>query len=123
MLSRSTRSPGKTQTELHASHQFREQKHIAKLIGVARTREALDARIEARTARWLAGGWIEEVRDLLERGYRDARAMDSVGYRQVRMMLDGELPSAELHQEIVRATRRFVRRQRTWLRDLDVEYR
>ena len=79
-------------------------------------------RIARRTARWLAGGWLEEVGDLLERGYRDTRAMESVGYRQVREHLDGTLSDRELHGAIVRATRTFVRRQRTWLRDQPVTW-
>jgi tRNA dimethylallyltransferase len=43
--------------------------------------------------------------------------MGSVGYKQVRDHLEGRLPAEELAAAIVRATRVFVRRQRTWLRD------
>ena len=55
------------------------------------------------------------------RGYGDARAMSSVGYAQVRAMLAGELPREELETAIVRATRVFARRQRTWLNHVDVD--
>jgi tRNA dimethylallyltransferase len=48
--------------------------------------------------------------------------MDAVGYRQVRDHLDGVLPHSDLKDAIVRATRTFVRRQRTWLRDQDVHW-
>jgi len=50
------------------------------------------------------------------------RAMGSVGYRQVHQMLTGELERADLAEGIVRATRTFVRRQRTWLRDQPVRW-
>ncbi len=82
----------------------------------------LTERIRARARAWLAEGWIEEVEGLLERGYGDARAMGSVGYAQVRAMLAGELPREELETSIVRATRVFARRQRTWLNHVDVTW-
>jgi len=113
---------GKTQSAWHAEHAFGESRHEARFVGIDRPRPELDARIERRTAHWLAHGWIEEVEGLLASGYRDARAMDAVGYRQVRDHLDGVLPHSDLKDAIVRATRTFVRRQRTWLRDQDVHW-
>ncbi|XYH97958.1 tRNA (adenosine(37)-N6)-dimethylallyltransferase MiaA [Sorangium sp. So ce1128] len=108
---------GRTQSAWHAEHGFRERRHAARLLAVHRDRAELDRRIEARVAAWLEQGWVDEVRSLLARGYGDARAMGSVGYRQVREHLEGRLPAEELAPAIVRATRTFVRRQRTWLRD------
>jgi tRNA dimethylallyltransferase len=64
---------------------------------------------------WLAAGWIEEVRALVADGYGHARAMSSVGYRQVAEHVEGKLDREELPMAIVRATRVFARRQRTWL--------
>ncbi|MGK3968216.1 tRNA (adenosine(37)-N6)-dimethylallyltransferase MiaA [Sorangium sp. So ce118] len=108
---------GRTQSAWHAEHGFRERRHAARLLAVHRDRAELDRRIEARVAAWLEQGWVDEVRSLLARGYGDARAMGSVGYKQVREHLEGRLPAEELAPAIVRATRTFVRRQRTWLRD------
>ncbi len=113
---------GKTQSAWHEEHAFGESRHEARFVGIDRPRPELDARIERRTAHWLAHGWIEEVEELLASGYRDARAMESVGYRQVRDHLDDVLPHGDLGDAIVRATRTFVRRQRTWLRDQDVHW-
>jgi tRNA dimethylallyltransferase len=92
----------------------------ARLLAVARDPAALTERIQARVSAWLASGWIEEVRELLAGGYAEARAMHSVGYEQVRAMLEGHLARAELAPSIVRATRVFARRQRTWLNREDV---
>ncbi|MGK4009084.1 tRNA (adenosine(37)-N6)-dimethylallyltransferase MiaA [Sorangium sp. So ce1036] len=108
---------GRPQSAWHAEHGFRERRYAARLVAVHRDRVELDRRIEARIAGWLEQGWVDEVRALLGRGYGDARAMGSVGYKQVREHLEGRLPAAELAGSIVRATRVFVRRQRTWLRD------
>ena len=113
---------GRPQSAWHAEHSFRAARHKARLIGVDRGRDELDRRIELRTKAWLDEGWIDEVRSLIERGYRDARAMGSVGYKQVLDHVEGRLPRDELLLTIVRATRVFVRRQRTWLRDQAVTY-
>ncbi len=108
---------GRTQSAWHAEHGFRTERHKARLYGVARERDELDRRIERRARAWLEQGWIDEVRDLLASGHAAARAMGSVGYRQIHEHLEGRLAAADLEASIVRATRVFVRRQRTWLRD------
>lgn len=113
---------GRRQSDLYREHGFGGSRHRPRFVGQQRAREALDRRIEARAAAWLDAGWIDEVRDLCAHGYGDARAMTSVGYRQVRDHLRGQLPREELLGAVVRATRVFARRQRTWLRDLPVEW-
>jgi tRNA dimethylallyltransferase len=109
-------------SEWQREHAFGDRRHDARLVGVHRERDELDRRIEARTADLLARGFVDEVRALLADGYAEARAMGSVGYREVRAHLEGALDAAVLHREIVRSTRVFVRRQRTWLRDADVSW-
>ena len=108
---------GKPQSAWFAEHGFRTARHPARMIGVQRERDEIDRRIEARTRQWLEGGWIDEVKRLRAEGHGEARAMGSVGYRQVAEHLDGALRGDALADAIVRATRVFVRRQRTWLRD------
>jgi tRNA dimethylallyltransferase len=108
---------GTTQTALFEAHGFREARWRHRLLGLARSPEELDLRIEARARAFLAAGWLDEVRALVEQGWGSCRAMGSVGYKEVLAHLRGELPEAELLPAIVRATRVFVRRQRTWLRD------
>ncbi|MBI4956290.1 MAG: tRNA (adenosine(37)-N6)-dimethylallyltransferase MiaA [Myxococcales bacterium] len=112
---------GRPQSLWHAEHGFARPRYRARLVGIERARPELDRRLVERTARWLAAGWVAEVRALLPH-YADARAMASVGYRQVRAHLDGELAEADLAAAIVRATRVFVRRQRTWLREAPVTW-
>jgi tRNA dimethylallyltransferase len=84
-------------------------------VAIRRSAEDLGARIERRVRAMLDAGWIDEVRSLLAQGYGEARAMGSVGYREVRAFVAGELPEDELPRRIVRSTRIFARRQRTWL--------
>lgn len=114
---------GVPQSQLHADHGFRTERHRATLIGPVRTREELDQRIAARVESMLERGWIEEVRGLRDRGLGETRAMSAVGYRQIAEALAGEVVDRDaLLTSIVRATRVFARRQRTWLRDEDVRW-
>jgi tRNA dimethylallyltransferase len=107
-----------------AEHGFREPRLPARMIGVARSRDEQDRLIAERVAAMLRAGWVGEVEALLARGFGEARAMGSVGYRQVREALASgtALDEAALSAAIVRATRVFARRQRTWLRDQPVEW-
>jgi tRNA dimethylallyltransferase len=113
---------GKPQSEWHAEHAFGARRHEARLVGVARSSDEMDRRIAERTRRWLSSGWVDEVRALIARGYGETRAMGSVGFRQIHAHLAGELRRDELEVAIVRATRIFARRQRTWLREQPVTW-
>jgi tRNA dimethylallyltransferase len=106
---------GQKMSDLHASHGFSEARHKAKLFAIARTPEDLRARIDTRVDGFLAAGWIDEVRGLVGRGRNEARAMGSVGYREVAAHVRGEIDATDLKTAIVRSTRVFARRQRTWL--------
>jgi tRNA dimethylallyltransferase len=72
----------------------------------------VDARIAVRTDAMLAAGLVAEA----ERIGRDAVASDAVGYPQAFAYLDGHATATELRASLVRATRRYARRQRTWFR-------
>lgn len=115
---------GVTMSRWQAEHGFEKPRLGARLLGVARERDELDRRIRARAEAMLAAGWLEEVRDLVARGYGETRAMGSVGYRQVHEALASGAPIdlPALTEAVVRATRVFARRQRTWLRDQPVEW-
>ena len=113
---------GEKMSALHAGHAFGEARHRAKLFAIRWEPDELRARIERRVDAFLAVGWTDEVRGLLARGRGSARAMGSVGYKQIAAHLRGEIPAAELRTEIVRATKLFARRQRTWLGHEPVEW-
>jgi tRNA dimethylallyltransferase len=84
-------------------------------IGVDRA--DLASRVETRVDQMFAEGLVEETAALADRGLREGRtASRALGYQQVLAHLAGDLSLAEARDETVRATRRFVRRQRTWFR-------
>lgn len=86
-------------------------------IGLTPAREALYARIHARTEAMLANGWLNEVRGLLERALpENAKPFDFIGYRELRAVLRGEMKLAEARAAIQQGTRRYAKRQLTWFR-------
>jgi tRNA dimethylallyltransferase len=105
-----------------ADHGFRKQRYAARLVAIQNPAAELDRRIAERVAAMLRAGWADEVASLLERGFETARAMQSVGYRQLAAAIRGgrSCDDPELFEEIRRATRVFARRQRTWLRQQPV---
>ncbi len=70
----------------------------------------LERRIAARVERMLAGGFLEEA----ERIGPGAVAADAVGYPQAFAYLAGWSSEPELRAALLRATRRYAKRQRTW---------
>ncbi|MFI5302888.1 MAG: tRNA (adenosine(37)-N6)-dimethylallyltransferase, partial [Polyangiales bacterium] len=112
---------GRPLSEHHAEHGFKVARHRARIVAIAHERAEIEARIASRVEAMLARGWVDEVRGLIERGHRDSRAMGAVGYAEVRDHVEGIVPATELSTRIVRATRIFARRQRTWLASAPVE--
>ena len=77
----------------------------------------MDERIARRVARMFAAGLVDETRGLLAAGLREGRtASRALGYQQVLLALDGVDSLDDAATDTVRATRRFVRRQRSWFR-------
>lgn len=81
-------------------------------------RQALYRDIEARFTQMLAVGLVDEVRALWERGDLgpELPALRAVGYRQVWGFLGGEYDYPEMVRRAVVASRRYAKRQYTWLR-------
>jgi tRNA dimethylallyltransferase len=82
------------------------------------TRAELHRRIEARFDDMLAQGLLAEVRRLHARGdlHADLPSIRAVGYRQLWQHLEGEIDLAEAVRQAVVASRRYAKRQMTWLR-------
>lgn len=89
----------------------------AAMIGLDLDTAALDARLAARLDAMVAAGFLDEVRGLLELGLREGRtARRALGYPQLIEVLDGRSDLSDAITATVAATRRFVRRQRSWFR-------
>jgi tRNA dimethylallyltransferase len=87
------------------------------VVGLDREVSELDERVDARVRRMFEAGLVDEVRALEARGLRDGRtASRALGYQQVLAAFDGEHSLEEAAALTAQATRRFVRKQRSWFR-------
>jgi tRNA dimethylallyltransferase len=85
-------------------------------LAISADRETLYRRIDARVDGMFRKGLVDEVRGLLSRGYSPGlKPMKALGYRHVVSHLGG-VPLPEAIEEMKRDTRRYAKRQITWLR-------
>jgi len=87
------------------------------VIGIDRRPEELDERVNERVRRMFEAGLVDEVRGLVKEGLREGKtASRALGYQQVLGELDGEGDFDAAAAATAQATRRFVRKQRSWFR-------
>jgi len=86
-------------------------------VGLDLPTEELDRRVDRRVTVMFERGLVDEVLELEKQGLRDGRtAARALGYQQVLHELDGDNDMAAAAAVTAQATRRFVRRQRSWFR-------
>lgn len=107
---------GETLSALHESHQFRDAPYRTLKLGLIRSREELNRRIEARVEVMLAQGWLEEVKGLLERYPPDLKPLQALGYRHLIAFLQERWSWEEAIELLKRDTRRYAKRQLTWFK-------
>ncbi len=87
------------------------------ILGLTLERSELYERIEKRVDAMLELGLLDEVQELRKRGYGpDLNALQSVGYREAFLHLDGKLAASEIAALIKQKTRNYAKRQLTWFR-------
>ncbi|HEV8088961.1 MAG TPA: tRNA (adenosine(37)-N6)-dimethylallyltransferase MiaA [Actinomycetota bacterium] len=90
---------------------------LVRVAGIRLASATLDARVRARVARMLETGWIDEVRDLMERGFGAwLTASQAIGYAELAAHLDGRLALDEAMERTVKRTKELARRQMAWFR-------
>jgi len=93
-------------------------KHLFILkIGLRLPRPILYDRINGRVGEMFRSGLIEEVQQLLAKGYRpDCKGFQALGYRHAVAVLEGGLSQEEAIEKTRIETRRYAKRQMTWFR-------
>jgi tRNA dimethylallyltransferase len=90
---------------------------LVRVAGIRLASATLDARVRVRVARMLETGWIDEVRDLMERGFGAwLTASQAIGYAELAAHLDGRLALDEAMERTVKRTKELARRQMAWFR-------
>jgi tRNA dimethylallyltransferase len=84
--------------------------------GLEWPREILYERINARVDEMMQMGFMDELRDLVNRYGRDAPALDGIGYKEMLPVLDNPSLADQQIEIWKRATRRYAKRQMTWFR-------
>lgn len=84
-------------------------------IGLNPPREKLYERINERCATMFRAGLVEETRGLLAQ-FGPVKALDSLGYKQARAVLDGSLNLDDAVKSAQQGHRNYAKRQMTWFR-------
>lgn len=94
------------------------------LVGLSMDRKILYERINQRVDKMISEGLIDEVKELLDKGYhKDLVSMKGIGYKEIVDYLEGNLNLEEAINILKRNTRRFAKRQYTWfLKDENVKW-
>lgn len=108
----------------YSSFLTRKSKHrdfTTLMIGLNMDRAKLYAGIEQRVEDMMKDGLLDEARACLD--YRDMKALNTVGYKELFDYLDGRISLDVAVQLIKRNSRRYARRQMTWFnRDEEITW-
>ncbi|MDP2277124.1 MAG: tRNA (adenosine(37)-N6)-dimethylallyltransferase MiaA [Nitrospirota bacterium] len=95
-------------------------------IGLTRDRKELYKMIEERVDKMIEAGLVEEVKSIIGlitrfpiHRFTDSpihrfSALQAIGYKEIAMYLNGEIPFEEAIRLIKRSTKRYAKRQFTW---------
>lgn len=79
-------------------------------------RKKLYQRINQRVEGMIDGGLIEEVRKLIKKYPKDLPAFSGIGYKEIIQYLNSEINKEDAIELIKRNSRRYAKRQLTWMR-------
>ena len=85
-------------------------------IGLDPPRALLYERLDARAQAMFRAGLVEEMRGLMACYGESPRAFDSLGYRQARAVIRGEMSEAAATAATAQGHRNYSKRQMTWFR-------
>jgi tRNA dimethylallyltransferase len=87
------------------------------IIGLTQERSELYRKIDGRVDKMIQRGLVEEVEQLLKKGYSSSLpSMSGIGYKQIGQFLRGEMTLPEAIDKIKYETHRLARHQYAWFR-------
>jgi tRNA dimethylallyltransferase len=86
-------------------------------LGLDATPENLQHRIKKRTQAMIGLGLVDEVIRLVDKYGADLPLMQTLGYAEMLRHVQGDISLPEAEADIVKHTRQFAKRQRTWFRN------
>lgn len=110
-------STGMKMSDLQQKHGFQNNNYEICKIGLQMERQDLNNRINQRVDNMILNGFIEEVNNLKKKDYDTTlKPMKSIGYKEINSYLSGTMEKDEAIDLIKQNTRRYAKRQLTWLR-------
>jgi len=107
---------GKTFSEIVKENKQKE--FIPFYIGIKKDREIVYKRIEERVYEMMEEGFLEEVKKLLDMGYSlKNRALDSHGYKDLILHLEGKISLDEAIRLTIKRTKEYSKRQMTFFKN------
>lgn len=93
-------------------------------VGFLPSKEVLAERISLRTQKMLELGLVDEVSTLLGEGLESWEALQSVGYRETIMFLNGQVENLDALKALINQnTLKLTKRQKTWFkRDSEIRW-
>ena len=111
---------GKTYTSFRTNTQKERPFRVLKF-GLRREREQLFARINARVDQMMRDGLLEEVKRVYPQ--RHLNSLNTVGYKELFKVLDGEWELLMAVERIKKNTRVYAKKQMTWYKhDADIHW-
>lgn len=108
---------GVSYAEQNANLRVRAPHYRTAIWGITMDRARLYRRIDERVDVMFEAGLVDEVVRLVERGLRDSvTARQAIGYKEVLDALDGTITMQEARELVKARTRRYAKRQLSWLR-------
>lgn len=119
---------GKTMKQVEVEFRLKSlplsEKYNVSKIGFIVERTVLRKIIQLRTEKMLSQGLVEEVDQLIKKGFAKSKAMSSVGYKDCQNYLMGQISQSELKDAIITSTMQLAKKQMTWFkRDPKIEWR
>jgi tRNA dimethylallyltransferase len=102
-----------------AQKEFNQSRDVtAHYFAIEHSRDQLYDRINRRTIQMWDDGFEIECKKVLEMGYSPSlNSLDSVGYKECIQYIQGEISKETAIEEMQKFTRRFAKRQLTWVRN------
>ena len=89
----------------------------AVFVGLEVERSILYDRINARVDKMIESGLIDEVRTLVDSGFKEAlTSKQAIGYKEIVSYLEGQCTLEEAVDKIKQQTRRYAKRQISWFK-------
>ncbi len=107
---------GKLISAMWREHNFNKPRYKYLKFAISFNRDALYNKINFRVDHMIEKGLIDETVRLIEKGFSNSRPMNGIGYKEIKLFLEGKLSKSNAIDLIKQNTRKYAKRQITWFR-------